>query len=173
MLTRIESFLLNLAAAAIIGLGLLITTSVVLRATLNSGIPDTINMVGELMVAAIVLPLAATAAARGNIVVEVLSERLPARTQDWLVVLGSFVGLLALAPLIWAGWKEAVHTIESGSYFFGQLSLPKWPGRVIFLFGVSFCWLRLALQMAGDIRTIRAGGRILTDPSKHNPHEEV
>ena len=173
MLTRIESFLLNLAAAAIIGLGLLITTSVVLRATLNSGIPDTINMVGELMVAAIVLPLAATAAARGNIVVEVLSERLPARTQDWLVVLGSFVGLLALAPLIWAGWKEAVHTIESGSYFFGQLSLPKWPGRVIFLFGVSFCWLRLALQMVGDIRTIRAGGRILTDPSKHYPHEEV
>lgn len=173
MLSRIESFLLNLAAVAVIGLGLLITTSVLLRATLNSGIPDTINMVRELMVAAIVLPLAATAAARGNIVVEVLSERLPLRTQDWLVVLGSVVGLLALAPLIWAGWNEAVHTLESGSYFFGQLSLPKWPGRVIFLFGVSFCWLRLAVQVVGDIRTIRSGGRVLTDPSKHSPHEEV
>lgn len=173
MLTRIESFLLNLAAAAIIGLGLLITTSVVLRATLNSGIPDTINMVRELMVAAIVLPLAATAAARGNIVVEVLSERLPPRTQDWLVVLGSIVGLLALAPLIWAGWKEAVHTLQSGSYFFGQLNLPKWPGRVIFLFGVSFCWLRLAIQMVGDIRTIRAGRRVLIDPSRPEHHEEV
>lgn len=173
MLTRIESFLLNLAAVAVIGLGLLITTSVLLRATLNSGIPDTINMVRELMVAAIVLPLAATAAARGNIVVEVLSERLPARMQDWLVVLGSVVGLFALAPLIWAGWNEAVHTLESGSYFFGQLSLPKWPGRVIFLFGVSFCWLRLAIQVVGDVRTIRAGGRVLTDPSKHSPHEEV
>ncbi|EYD72542.1 TRAP transporter small permease [Limimaricola hongkongensis] len=173
MLSRIESFLLNLAAVAVIGLGLLITTSVLLRATLNSGIPDTINMVRELMVAAIVLPLAATAAARGNIVVEVLSERLPLRVQDWLVVLGSVVGLLALAPLIWAGWNEAVHTLQSGSYFFGQLSLPKWPGRVIFLFGVSFCWLRLAVQMVGDIRTIRSGGRILADPSKHSPHEEV
>ncbi|MCP1168184.1 TRAP transporter small permease [Limimaricola litoreus] len=173
MLTRIESFLLNLAALAIIGLGLLITTSVVLRATLNSGIPDTINMVGELMVAAIVLPLAATAAARANIVVEVISERLSPATQDRLVVLGSLAGLFALAPLIWAGWNEAVHTIESGSYFFGQLSLPKWPGRVIFLFGVSFCWLRLAIQVWSDIRTIRAGGRVLVDPSKHSPHEEV
>ena len=66
-----------------------------------------------------------------------------------------------------------MHTLQSGSYFFGQLSLPKWPGRVIFLFGVSFCWLRLAIQMMGDIRTIRSGGRVLVDPSKHSPHEEV
>ena len=173
MLSRIESFLLNLAASAVIGLGLLITTSVLLRATLNSGIPDTINMVRELMVAAIVLPLAATAAARANIVVEVLSERLSPLTQDWLVVLGSVVGLFALAPLIWAGWNEAVHTLESGSYFFGQLSLPKWPGRVIFLFGVAFCWLRLAIQVVGDIRTIRSGGRVLTGLPTHSPHEEV
>ncbi|WP_341212377.1 TRAP transporter small permease [uncultured Limimaricola sp.] len=173
MLTRIESFLLNLAAVAVIGLGLLITTSVLLRATLNSGIPDTINMVRELMVAAIVLPLAATAAARANIVVEVLSERLSPRTQDWLVVMGSVIGLLALMPLIWAGWNEAVHTLKSGSYFFGQLSLPKWPGRVIFLFGVGFCWLRLAVQVVGDIRTIRSGGRVLTGLSSHTPHEEV
>ncbi|MFT6533552.1 MAG: TRAP-type C4-dicarboxylate transport system permease small subunit [Limimaricola cinnabarinus] len=173
MLSRIESFLLNLAAIAVIGLGLLITTSVLLRATLNSGIPDTINMVRELMVAAIVLPLAATAAARANIVVEVLSERLSPLTQDWLVVLGSVVGLFALAPLIWAGWNEAVHTLESGSYFFGQLSLPKWPGRVIFLFGVAFCWLRLAIQVVGDIRTIRSGGRVLTGLPTHSPHEEV
>ncbi|GAD55932.1 LOW QUALITY PROTEIN: TRAP-type C4-dicarboxylate transport system, small permease component [Limimaricola cinnabarinus LL-001] len=173
MLSRIESFLLNLAAIAVIGLGLLITTSVLLRATLNSGIPTRSTWVRELMVAAIVLPLAATAAARANIVVEVLSERLSPLTQDWLVVLGSVVGLFALAPLIWAGWNEAVHTLESGSYFFGQLSLPKWPGRVIFLFGVAFCWLRLAIQVVGDIRTIRSGGRVLTGLPTHSPHEEV
>ncbi|SDF22874.1 TRAP transporter small permease [Limimaricola pyoseonensis] len=172
MLSRIEKLLLDLAVIAVIALGLLITVSVVLRATLNSGIPDTIVMVRELMVAAIVLPLASTAAARANIVVEVISERLPRRTQDWLVVLGSAVGLLALAPLIWAGWREAVHTLESGSFFFGQLSLPKWPGRVLFLFGVTFCWIRLAVQMTGDISTIRSGGHVLV-PAKHNPHEEV
>jgi TRAP-type C4-dicarboxylate transport system permease small subunit len=103
----------------------------------------------------------------------VLSERLSPLTQDWLVVLGSVVGLFALAPLIWAGWNEAVHTLESGSYFFGQLSLPKWPGRVIFLFGVAFCWLRLAIQVVGDIRTIRSGGRVLTGLPTHSPLEEV
>lgn len=165
MLQRIERLLLDLAAVAVIGLCLLITVSVILRVTVNSGVPDTIIMVSELMVAAIVLPLAAATTARAHIVVEFLSKMMSRRTQDWLIVFGSGFGVLALAALIYAGWREAVHTIESGTFFFGILNLPKWPGRVIFLFGISFCWLRLFLTMVGDIRTIRAGGHIDPDAS--------
>ena len=57
MLRRIERLLLDLAVFAVIGLGVLITASVLLRITVNSGIPDTIVIVRELMVVAIVLPL--------------------------------------------------------------------------------------------------------------------
>lgn len=160
MLTRIERLLLDLSVFAIAGLGLLIAGNVVLRAVFNTGIPDTIVMVRELMVAAIVLPLAAATTARAHIVVEFLSKMMPPRTQDWLVVFGSLFGLAALAPLIWAGWREASSTLSSGTYFFGELSLPKWPGRVVFLLGLSFCWLRLAVMSVADIRTIRAGGRL-------------
>ncbi|QFU08015.1 Tripartite ATP-independent periplasmic transporters, DctQ component [Rhodobacteraceae bacterium THAF1] len=163
MLRRIERLLLDLAAAAIVALGLLITVSVVLRITVNSGIPDTVVMVAELMVAAILLPLAATVAARANIVVEVLSQHFPMRVQDLLVILGGIIGLLALIPLIWAGWKEAVTAIESGSFFFGQLNLPKWPGRVLFLIGVVLCWVRLAVQVVEDIRTVSSGAHIETE----------
>lgn len=157
MLRRIEALLLDLAVFAIIGLGALITLSVVLRATLNSGVPDAIVMVAELMVAAVVLPLAATTAQRANITVEFVSDRLPPRTRDWLVVFGSVVGLLALLPLIYAGFREVSHAMTSGGYFFGELMLPKWPGRVIFLVGISFCWLRLLLMVIEDLRAIRAG----------------
>lgn len=157
MLDRIERLLRDLAVVAIIGLGGLITASVVLRAVFNSGLPDTVVIVRELMVAAIVLPLAAATAARAHIVVEVFSKLLPARGQDWLVFFGSVFGLLALAPLIYAGWREASHNLASGAFFFGQLSLPKWPGRVIFLVGMSFCWLRLLLLAWGDLRAIRVG----------------
>ncbi|WP_179381149.1 TRAP transporter small permease [Jannaschia marina] len=160
MLQRIERLLLDLAAFAVAGLCLLITVSVLLRATVNSGIPDTIVMVAELMVAAIVLPLAAATTARAHIVVEFLSKMLAPRTQDWLILFGSIVGLLALAPLIYAGWNEVSKTVGSGSFYFGELSLPKWPGRVIFLVGLSFCWLRLLLMALGDLRTIRTGGHI-------------
>ncbi|MGH1460192.1 MAG: TRAP transporter small permease [Paracoccaceae bacterium] len=167
MLRRIERLLLDLAVFAVIGLGVLITASVLLRITVNSGIPDTIVIVRELMVVAIVLPLAVATLERAHIVVEFLSNKMPTRVQDWLIVGGSIFGLFALSPLIFAGWRETVHTIESGAFFFGQLNLPKWPGRLIFLIGISFCWLRLLLMVIGDIRTIRSGGSVIKPTHEH------
>jgi len=166
MLNRIERLLLDLAAFAVAGLCLLITISVVLRATVNSGIPDAIVMVAELMVAAIVLPLAAATTARAHIVVEFVSNKLSLAAQDRLIVAGSIFGAVALMPLLYAGWNEAAKNIASGSFYFGELSLPKWPGRVIFLIGLSFCWLRLVLMAVADIRTIRSGGHIDTGGGK-------
>ncbi len=101
------------------------------------------------MVAAILLPLAATIAARANIVVEVLSQHLPLRVQDWLIVFGGVCGLLALLPLIYAGWREAHSAVTGGGFFFGELSLPKWPGRVLFLFGIA---LLLAAPRRAGVR---------------------
>lgn len=167
MLRRVENLLLDLAVVAIVGLGVLITASVLLRAVFNSNIPDTIVIVRELMVVAIVLPLAVATQDRAHIVVEFLSNMMPSRVQDWLIVGGSIFGLFALSPLIFAGWRETVHTIESGAFFFGQLNLPKWPGRVIFLIGISFCWLRLLLMVIGDIRTIRSGGSVIKPTHEH------
>lgn len=157
MLKALEGLLLNLAVAAVIALGLMITASVISRALFNFAIPDTIVIVRELMVAAIVLPLAAATLARSHVAVEFISNRLPLRTQAWLTVLGSFIGLLALMPLIYAGVREFSHTFTSGGFFYGDLNLPKWPGRLIFLIGISVCWLRLLVLMLGDIRSALAG----------------
>ncbi|UWQ21521.1 TRAP transporter small permease [Jannaschia sp. W003] len=160
MLARVERLLLDLSVIAIVGLAVLITASVVMRATMGGAVPDTIVMVAELMVAAIVLPLAAATTARAHIVVEFLSKMFPRRVQDRLVVAGSLAGCVALMPLIYAGGREAWETLHSGTYFFGELGLPKWPGRVVFLLGMAFCWLRLAVMAVQDIRTIRAGGHL-------------
>ncbi len=166
MLHRIERLLLDLAAFAVAGLCLLITVSVILRATVNSGIPDTIVMVAELMVAAIVLPLAAATTARAHIVVEFLSKMFSPAVQDRLIVAGSLFGAVALMPLLYAGWNELAKNFASGAFYFGELNLPKWPGRAIFLVGLSFCWLRLVLMAVGDIRTIRSGAHIDADGGK-------
>lgn len=167
MLRRIERLLVDLSILSVLGLGLLITLNVILRAVFNTGLPDTTVLVAELMVAAVILPLAATTTARAHIVVELIAKRLPPRVCDALIVFGSVFGLFALAPLIWAGWRETTHAIESGAFYFGELHLPKWPGRLIFLVGVSFCWLRLLVMVVQDIRTMRAGGRL----SEQHPEE--
>ena len=53
MLRRIERLLVDLSIISVLGLGFLITATVILRAVFNSGVPDAIVMVSELMVAAL------------------------------------------------------------------------------------------------------------------------
>lgn len=153
MLKALENLLLNLAVVAVIALGVMITASVASRAMFDYALPDTIVIVRELMVAAIVLPLAAATLARSHVAVEFVANKLSLHAQAWLTILGSFVGLLALLPLIYAGVREFSHTLTSGGFFYGDLNLPKWPGRLIFLIGISMCWLRLLVLMIGDIRS--------------------
>lgn len=157
MLKALETFLLNLAVAAVIALGVMITASVISRALFNLALPDTIVIVRELMVAAIVLPLAAATLARSHVAVEFIAAKLPLRAQAWLAVFGSAVGLFALMPLIYAGGREFAHTYTSGGFFYGDLELPKWPGRLVFLVGISLCWLRLLVLIVQDIGSIRKG----------------
>ncbi|MEJ8475283.1 TRAP transporter small permease [Roseibium algae] len=157
MLHRVERLLLDLAVCAIFGLGLLITLSVMSRGLFNSGIPDTVVLVRELMVAAILLPLAAATANRAHIAVEFLANMLPPRTQVWMIVFGSLIGLLALMPLLYAGWREAAKTLSNGSFYFGDLNVPKWPGRVLFLLGLSFCWVRLFIMFISDLKAAIEG----------------
>ncbi|MFD2740430.1 TRAP transporter small permease [Sulfitobacter aestuarii] len=166
MLVPLEKILLALGAVAVIMLGVMITANVLARAVFASQVPDSVTMVRELMVAAILLPLAAATAARAHVSVAFVSDMFPARLRSWLIVAGSVIGMIALAPLIWAGWRELFGVIESGSFFYGDLTLPKWPGRLLFLIGILATFLRLAELAWRDINTIRAGG-VVSDAQEH------
>ncbi|MCC1493632.1 TRAP transporter small permease [Cognatishimia sp. F0-27] len=170
MLFRLENVLLGLGALAVILLGTLIAGNVVARAVFGTALPDSVILVQELMVAAILLPLAATTAARAHVCVSFITDRMGARARSWLIVFGSVVGLLALTPLIYAGWRELSSNWASGSYYFGDLGLPKWPGRLLFVLGMAACWLRLAELALRDLRTILSGGTV--DDSHATPEAE-
>ena len=167
MLGKLENLLLGLGAAAIIALGLMIAANVGLR-LFGFALPDTVILVRELMVAAILFPLAAATAARAHVTVEFISNRFGARLRSWLIVFGSLVGLLALTPLIYAGGRELVEAWRSGSFFYGDLNLPRWPGLLLFVIGMGACWLRLAELIWRDARTIARGG-VVND--SHSPAE--
>ncbi|MDC0662975.1 TRAP transporter small permease [Marinobacter sp. SS21] len=142
-LARVETWLLNLAVLCILGLGCIITASVVLRWVATSGVSDEVVIVGELMIGALILPLAFVAADRGFIAVEVLTNRFGPRAQHWLNVLAALVGLVAVAPIAYAAGLSMVDAIKSGAYFFGLLELPKWPGLVLFFVGYAAFFIRL------------------------------
>lgn len=162
MLKRIEKICVDLATVAIILLALLIFADVVALNFFNSSVPDTIIIVRELMVLAIVMPLAAGTANRAHISVEVFANMLPPRAASWFVLFGSVFGILALSPILYAGGREFLHQWSSASVFDGDLNLPRWPGRLAFLLGIALAWIRLVTMVFGDFRTMLAGGLIKT-----------
>lgn len=160
MLRRLERIFVDIATASIILMALVIFADVVALNVFNGAIPDTIIIVRELMVLAIVMPLAAATSARAHISVEFLTNALPPRMVGWLTVFGTAFGVLALSPMLYAGGKEFLNQWHGGSAFYGDLNLPKWPGRFAFVLGIGLGWLRLVVLMCGDALTLLRGGDI-------------
>jgi len=152
MVNKIENVLLGIAGACILALCALITTTVLTRSFLGWGIPDDVVIVKELMVGAIVLPLAAVSSARAHIAIDFLYNRFNKKTQAWLLAFSSIFALIALFPITYAAWRELAHVIKIDAYFFSELSLPKWPGNLAFFVGIAFFSLRMALLFFKDLK---------------------
>ena len=152
MLVQTEKVLLAVAGVCVIALGVLITATVLLRSLVGWGIPDDVVIIKELMIAAIILPCAAVSSARAHIAIEFLYNRFNKKTQAWLLAFSSLFALLALIPIVYAAWRELAHVIGVGSYFFGDLSLPKWPGRLAFFVGIAVFALRMAMLFYQDMK---------------------
>ncbi|MDO6459673.1 TRAP transporter small permease subunit [Granulosicoccaceae sp. 1_MG-2023] len=142
-LAWLENVLLLVGVVCILGLCLIIASSVFLRTFSSSGIPDEVVIVGEMMIGALILPLAFVAADRGFICVEIFTLRLGPGFQKALNVLTVVVGLIAVTPICYAAYLSMVDAYESGGYFFGLLELPKWPGQTLFFLGYFLFFIRL------------------------------
>ncbi|MFT6556975.1 TRAP transporter small permease [Sneathiella sp.] len=149
-LGRLESVFVTLSVMAILTMGLLITVSVVSRALFGWSVPDSTIIVRELMIGAVVLPLAYVTATRSHIMVEVLTSFFPDRVQPWLNFFSVLIGLAALSPILYGGVVELMGTIEDEAYFFGDLELPEWPGRAVFAAGYALFILRLIVLVGTD-----------------------
>ncbi|WP_299196157.1 TRAP transporter small permease [uncultured Amphritea sp.] len=157
MLKTLELGALAIAGACIVALGLLITTTVILRTFSGAGVSDDVTLVSELMVGAIFLPLAYVTANYSHITIDFLFNWMNERVKLWTLAIGSTLSLVILLPLAVAGWNEFAHAVEAGSYFWGDLDLPKWPGRFIFFLGALLFVLRLSIVCIADLRAaIRA-----------------
>lgn len=168
----VETAFIAAAAVAILGMCVYITLGILLRSLAGVQIPDEVVIVGDLMIGALILPLAYVAADRGFIAVEVLTDMLPKSTHVWFNVLAAFVGLCAVIPITYAGFLAMVHAIESGNYFFGILEVPEWPGRVAFFSGYALFFVRLTILLIQDILAALGTGGGGNPDKTHDPSWE-
>jgi TRAP-type C4-dicarboxylate transport system permease small subunit len=157
MLKGIENALFYLSAICIIAICALVFGNVIARAVFSTQIPDTIVIVPELMIAMILFPLAVATRERNHIFVELFAKMMPRAVQGWLVVLASVIGLLAFSILFCAGLLELTEIWHRKATFDGTFILPKWPGHLLYVVGLGFMILRLAIMIALDTTSCLRG----------------
>jgi hypothetical protein len=59
-----------------------------------------------------------------------------------------------LLPILYGGYLDFDSVTSDGAYFFGELNLPEWPGRLIFLVGYIVFVLRLFVLTGKDAMTV-------------------
>ncbi len=154
ILQKLEGVLVILSICSILGICFIITATIFGRFLFGLSIPDDVIIVRELMIGAVVLPLGYVAAERAHIVVEVFTSRLAEHWQALLNLLASFLGSLLLLPILYGGYLGFTSVVSDGNYFFGELNLPEWPGRLMFLVGYSVFILRLFVLTGTDVLAV-------------------
>ena len=158
-LRRLEGAMVVVAAICVVAIGALITVGIFTRALFGWSPSDTLVIVRELMIGATVLPLAYVAAEGSHISVEVFTNAMPERAQPWISLLGSIAGFLVLLPITYGGYAPLAEVIEDGAYFFGDLELPEWPGRLAFFIGFLVFAVRMLVFIARDANRLRRRSR--------------
>ncbi|EKE45473.1 hypothetical protein OCGS_0563 [Oceaniovalibus guishaninsula JLT2003] len=167
----IERIMLELAVVSTLALALMITGNVLARALFGWTVPDVVIMVRELMIPTIMLPLAAATANRAHIAVTFITDRMSPAMRGRLIVMGWIVALLALLPLIYASARDLSAAWSSGEFYDGQLALPRWPMRLVFLLGLIAMWVRLAMVAVADWAELRRTGAVTDRP--HTEDEAI
>ncbi|MEO9896316.1 MAG: TRAP transporter small permease [Paracoccaceae bacterium] len=150
-----ERALLFLAMVGIALLCAIVTITVVSRTIYRPIIPDDVLLVREVMVAAILLPLAVVTAGRTHIAVTIFTNWTSTRTKVWLSLLGHLVGTAFAGLLMFAGWRLLKDAWLAGEYFDGDIYLPSWIGYATFVLAMLLFVLRLLAMLCADIRELR------------------
>lgn len=157
MFTKLEFVLDTAGAVAVAALCSLIVLSIFTREVLGFGVPDSIILVRELMVPAILFPLSAATARRAHISIEVIANFFPASVNRWIAVLAAVIGLLVVGVLCYAGWTQLAKSWAQASHEGGDFNIPKWPSRALYMLAFGFVFLRLCQIFWVDLRAALTG----------------
>lgn len=150
--TRAERALAGVAIVGLFAMAALITLNVVSRWIGRAIVPDDIQLVKELMVLVILLPLGVVTAAREHISVDLLTEGASPRARRLLDLLAHLVGLVLAGLITFAAWRNATDAWAKQDYYSGVLNIPMWIGHFAFVFGCGVFLLRLIALVVHDLR---------------------
>ena len=131
-----------------------VTLDVSLRFLFNMPLTGTITVVSLFyMIAVAFLPLAAVEERDAHISVEVLTELLPTRIQDWLQILAALITTLVMGLLAVRTAAEALAKFRIGAFVIeAGTRVPTWPAYVLLPLGFGLMTLVLIRKLLTGYR---------------------
>ncbi len=157
ILRKIETAAMWLACAALLVMGSIVTASVIGRTAFNLPVPDDLIMVGLLMVCVIVLPLAYVERTDGHIAVTVISDLLPVRVQYAFRTLGNLLFVTFFGTMGYMLALKVPGEFAENLYYDGQLHIPTWPMKAMFVFGVVVLVARCLVSLWSNAGAMISG----------------
>lgn len=161
LLERASGALLFFAGIVIMVMMLHITADVLSKVLLNAPIIGTLEFVAVIYMVAVIFPaLPHVQWGRGNIIVELFTQKLPQRQRMGLDAIGALLTFVYLGLIAWMGAETAWHRTMIGetqdATFF---EVPVWPSRWVLVVGAAFAALIALYQFVGDTRFLTTGKR--------------
>lgn len=148
---RIVGVIKLISEAVVILLMLLVVADVVGRYFLNSPIKGTFEISSLMMAVVIFFAFGYVALAKGNIKIEIISQRLPRRVQAMLDIVGTAAGALFFGLITWQGVKLVLHAYAANEVT-DVLHLATYPVKIAVPLGAAVATLVFLWQLAGQIR---------------------
>lgn len=136
----------RLGAGVLVAMMLLITSDVVLRFIFNKPVPGTFELVEVMMGAVVSLSIAYCGVRRGHVAVELLTEKLPAKTRNLLDMLHHMACIIFFAAIAYKSAEQAVVINESGTVT-ALLEIPVYPFIWVLSFGSALLAMVYFWQM--------------------------
>ncbi|MEM1274355.1 MAG: TRAP transporter small permease [Pseudomonadota bacterium] len=157
MLKRLEFLLDTLGAVAVALLCLLIVATVAAREVLSVPVPDSIILVRELMVPAILFPLSAATSRRAHVAIDLFANHFPDALNRWIAAFAALVGIVIVATLVVAGWQQFINNWNNGAHHGGEFLIPKWISRAAYFIAFGFVLIRMIQLFWVDLRAAIIG----------------
>ncbi len=144
-----SSILGVLATVATLILMIAIVIDVVFRTLYERSVPGILELSETTLVAAVFLGMAYTGATNSHIVVDLLTERLPASISRWVVALAWTLTVGILAWMLYGTTRRAIESTQASEIRMGIINWPIWPSRWLIVIGL------LAMLIVAVVNMVR------------------
>lgn len=161
------SLLMLGGSVAMTAMMLHICVDVLSRRFLGMPIVGTLEYVTYLyMVAVVFLPLGRVQEERGHVIVEVVSQLMPARMNLWVDRGAQLFTLAYVAFIAWWGWMETMRSFSRNEVVtIIQTDFPLWPTRLLVPLGLAAMAVVILAQLVASFRP--GAGLQQRDPAAH------